>query len=145
MNNSVGKIRTGMTLLVAAYWLALFTATHLPHVPAAFAAPGADKWEHLSSYGILACLLATRQFFWLPPNWRHLCRIAGLVAVYGVVDELTQPFFGRHADMADWFADVLGCVIGLAGFAVVRAIFVRSVKRPSASLSRNSGSPNESP
>ncbi len=46
-------MRTGISLLVAGYWLALFVATHLPHVPAPFATPGADKWEHLGAYGTL--------------------------------------------------------------------------------------------
>jgi VanZ family protein len=145
MKNSVSKIRSGTTLLVAAYWLALFTATHVPKVPAAFSAPGADKWEHLVSYGTLAFLLAGRRSLWQPVIWKVFFKIGMLVALYGIFDELTQPFFGRHADVADWFADVLGCVIGLTAFAIVRAIFVRSVKLPSASLSQNSGSPDESP
>src|SRR5579872_7274509 len=54
MSNQVKMMRTGLTILVAIYWLALFVATHLPHVPAALAAPGVDKWEHLIAYGTLA-------------------------------------------------------------------------------------------
>jgi VanZ family protein len=125
MNNSVSKIRTGTTLLLAGYWLAIFVATHLPHVPAAFASPGADKWEHLGAYGILAFLLAARQSFWQPMNWKSFCRIALLVALYGIFDELTQIPVGRQADVMDWLADLLGCVLGLAAFAIVRAILFR--------------------
>jgi VanZ family protein len=128
MNPSVGKIRTGTTLLLAGYWLALFVATHLPHVPSAFAAPGADKWEHLGAYGTLAFLLAGRQSLWQPLNWKNLCQIAAVVALYGVFDELTQIPVGRQADVADWLADILGSVIGLAAFAIIRAVFVRSGK-----------------
>jgi len=125
MNSPTKKIRTGTTLLVAGYWLALFVATHLPHVPAKLSIPGADKWEHVGAYGTLCLLLAVRQTFVPPVNWKILCRIACFVALYGVFDELTQPFVGRHADIADWFADILGSALGLAVFAIARAFFVR--------------------
>jgi VanZ family protein len=118
-------MRTGFTLLVAGYWLALFVATHLPRIPAALTMPGADKWQHLAAYAILALLLAARQSLWQPLNWKSLCRIAAIVAIYGVVDELTQIPVGRHADVRDWYADVVGCTLGLTVFATVRAILVR--------------------
>jgi len=133
MISSVGKIRTGTTLLVAGYWLALFVATHLPRVPAAIAIPGADKWEHLGAYGTLAFLLAGRQSLWQPLNWKSLCRIALCVALYGVFDELTQIPVGRHADVMDWVAYFVGSLIGLAVFVTLRAILVRRRERQSQS------------
>ena len=123
-----GMLRKGITLVVAGYWLALFVATHLPHVPAPFAAPGADKWEHLGAYGTLAFLLAIRQSFRQESNWKSLVRIAAIAALYGMFDELTQIPVGRHADVMDWFADVTGSIIGLAAFAMVRAALVRRHK-----------------
>lgn len=135
MRSSVGKIRTGTTLLVAGYWLALFVATHLPRVPSVFANPGADKWQHLGAYGTLAFLLAGRQSLWYPSTWKSLCRIAIYVALYGVFDELTQIPVGRHADIMDWFADISGCLIGLAVFASLRAILLRRRDKPSQSAS----------
>ena len=90
--------------------------------------PGADKWEHLGAYAALAFLIAARQSLWPHLNWKSLCRIAVFVALYGAFDELTQIPVGRQADVADWYADVLGSVIGLAAFAIVRAIFVRCRK-----------------
>src|SRR5689334_14353646 len=125
MNTVVGKIRTGTTLLLAGYWLSLFVATHVPHVPIEFASPNADKWEHLSAYGFLAFLLAARQSLWQPLNWKGFGRIAAIVALYGIFDELTQIPVGRHADVMDWFADICGCALGLAAFAAVHAVFVR--------------------
>jgi len=125
MDNPVRKMRTGTTLVVAGYWLAIFIATHLPHVPAPFASPGADKWEHLGAYGTLAFLLAAWQSLRQPSNWKGLLRIAVIIAVYGVFDELTQIPVGRHADVMDWFADILGGALGLAVFAIARAFFVR--------------------
>jgi VanZ family protein len=35
------------------------------------------------------------------------------VALHGMLDEVTQPLFGRDAEVADWFADVAGAVLGL--------------------------------
>ena len=32
----------------------------------------------------------------------------------GVADELTQPFFRRSAELADWLADGAGLCLGLA-------------------------------
>lgn len=128
MSNSVGKMRTGFTLLVAGYWLALFVATHVPRIPAALTMPGADKWQHLAAYAILALLLAARQSLGQRLNGMRLCRIAAIVAVYGVFDELTQIPVGRHADVKDWYADVVGCMLGLAVFAMVRAILARFSK-----------------
>src|SRR5260221_6092384 len=123
-------IRTGATLLLAAYWLAIFVATHVPHVPAALAMPGADKWEPLRAYAALAFLLAGRQSLWRPVGWTGFTRIAILAALYGAFDELTQIPVGRHADVNDWFADVLGSAFGLALFAVVRVVFARCCGKP---------------
>ena len=125
MNTAAAKIRTGATLLLGAYWLALFVATHLPRVPIQFASPSADKWEHLTAYGLLAILLAARQSLWLPLNWKNFVRIAGCVALYGIFDELTQIPVGRHADVMDWVADISGCAIGLFVFATARSLFLR--------------------
>jgi VanZ family protein len=38
----------------------------------------------------------------------------GVIAVYGAVDELTQPWAGRFCDLNDWLADIGGGAIGLA-------------------------------
>ncbi len=125
MNSAAGKIRTGTTLVVVGYWVALFVATHLPRVPVQFSAPNADKWEHLAAYGLLACLLAGRQSLWQPLKWKGLARIAVIVALYGIFDELTQIPVGRQADVADWLADVTGCGLGLAVFAIGHSLLVR--------------------
>ena len=134
MSTRIQSMRMGLGILVAGYWLALFVATHVPHVPAAFAMPGADKWEHLGAYATLAFLLAGRQCVCHRVDWKSLCRIALGVALYGVFDELTQIPVGRHADVADWLADVFGCLFGLALFAIVRIVFNNCRKRRQASF-----------
>jgi VanZ family protein len=37
-----------------------------------------------------------------------------MLAAWGAVDEVTQPLFGRLADMNDWVCDLVGGAIGLA-------------------------------
>ena len=144
MIDSARKIRTGTTLLVAGYWLALFVATHLPRIPAALTMEGADKWEHLGTYATLACLLAFRNSLGQPVNWKCLLRIAVLVALYGVFDELTQIPVGRHADVEDWFADILGSAIGLSAFCAMRFVLLRCGRQwQPESPGRNSGSPTD--
>jgi VanZ family protein len=123
-------MRRGLAIIVAGYWVAIFIATHLPHVPVAIAAPSADKWEHLAAYAALAFLLAIWQLYRQPLQWRDLCRIAASVALYGAFDELTQIPVGRHADVMDWFADIAGTVLGLALFAIVQALVVSRGEPP---------------
>ena len=76
MSNRVKLMRTGLTILLAGYWLALFVSTHLPQVPVALAMPGADKWEHLAAYAVLAFLLAGRRYFGQSADGKSLGRIA---------------------------------------------------------------------
>ncbi len=70
---------------------------------------GFDKVVHFVGFGVLALLL-------MNVLRRHLSesRAAGvallLCAVAGAIDEITQPPFGRTADVMDWVADMLGAV-----------------------------------
>lgn len=99
-------------LLTGLYWAFIFTLTHLPprvvHPPT-----GRDKIYHMSAYGVLGMLLfATLQ----ASGWtlRQSCiGVLGIGMVYGVIDELTQPYFRRSAEVADWFADVVGLLTAL--------------------------------
>jgi VanZ family protein len=98
-----------------AYACVLVFATHYPrpeellgrHHPS-------DKTLHFLAYGVLAGLAAatlattTR---WLP---RGIARLAAGLAVFGALDEVTQPLFSRAADPLDWVYDCIGIGAGLA-------------------------------
>lgn len=90
---------------LAAYWAAMAVGTHLPPGP-----PGppwvSDKVLHFGGYFGLAALLAAT--FRRRPLWT----VVAVAAVYGAVDEITQPPFGRTADVWDWVAGVAGAVLG---------------------------------
>jgi VanZ like protein len=114
-----------LTIVVAAYWLALFVGTHIPRIPTALQMPGADKWQHTAAYAGLAFLLAARSAFGRPVTWKWALAVAGGVILFGAFDELTQIPVGRNAEFYDWIADGLGTAIGIGLFAVWRRFFRR--------------------
>ncbi|MBI3866143.1 MAG: VanZ family protein [Planctomycetia bacterium] len=125
MSSQAKTVRLGLTILLSAYWLALFTATHIPYVPRELDLPGGDKSQHLVAYAGLAFLLALRQWYGSSPTWKRAWTVLGIVAVYGIVDELTQIPVGRTAEVLDWLADVAGAVGGLALLAGLRGALGR--------------------
>ena len=123
-----------LTIVLVLYWLIAFLGTHIPlRILAGVMPPhNGDKVLHFVGYAILAALLmglrASRGSF----GWRSVVRRWMLLAVYGAFDEVTQRLVGRHADVADWCADMVGVLCGL-GLVVllVRVCSSRSVKRKS--------------
>lgn len=102
------------------YWVAAFTITHIP--PLRPYNPDAlprliplDKIVHVGGFAILAWLLMNLLTRRIGTIWSILLTVL-LCAIYGVVDELTQPLFNRTADIWDWVADMAGCGVGLAFF-----------------------------
>lgn len=89
-----------------AFTALLFTVTHippdgLPRDPF----PLFDKTIHFGAYavwGVLAGMGGGDRRRWL---------VLGLA--FGALDELTQPYVGRHADWFDWLADAAGVGVGL--------------------------------
>ena len=94
-------------VLLAAYWAMMLVGTHTP--PGPDVAGGLnDKVLHFAGYCGLAVLLVLCGGRLGTPWWRAVL----LASLYGVADELTQPSFGREADVLDWFADVGGATFG---------------------------------
>jgi VanZ family protein len=116
---------SGVVLLV--YLTALITGTHLPHPDELFPVQSNDKLLHLGAYFGLAFLMATRLWTLRPVTWRATLAIGGLVALTGIVDELTQllPGINRHCEFLDWLADVTGAVCGLLVWHLCRRLLIR--------------------
>jgi VanZ family protein len=114
--------------LLIAYWLAMFIGTHIPLDPQALKLPGSDKTWHLVAYAGLAFLIALRHSFGGSMRWKQAAAVFGIVALYGVFDELSQIPVGRHADVFDWFSDVAGAVGGLALIAALKFVLERSIE-----------------
>lgn len=110
--------------LTLAAWLgflglvALLTHVPLPHGGAS-RIPHLDKIAHFGLYFVLALLGALRLATYeriLPT--RKLVLWGVFYALYGVIDELTQPWTGRNADIDDWLADASG-IAAATWFAII--------------------------
>ncbi len=122
-----------LTAALVVYWLVAFLGTHLPvRIPAGVTERGGDKLLHFVGYAILASLLMGLRASRGPFGWYSVVMRWIVLAGYGAFDEVTQQLVGRHADVADWCADLIGAGCGL-GFVVllVRVCFPRQVKRES--------------
>lgn len=100
--------------IAACYWLTLVIATHLP-APEAIVGKllDFDKVVHAVAYFVLATVLfITARRLGSSSSLKTRLLIVFGVLVYGAFDELTQTYFGRSCDLADWFADAGG--VGLA-------------------------------
>ena len=67
-------------------------------------------------------------------NWRSAATVFVALALFAAADEITQPLFGRFADIHDWAYDELGLVAGIGLVTVAAWILVpvltRKVDRP---------------
>jgi VanZ family protein len=122
------KLATFSKIALAAFWLALIAATHIPPIAGLEPPKGSDKLAHLGAYAALAFLIAT--------TWqlaagvligRHLVLVWLAVALYGVLDEVTQLLVGRDCSIGDWAADVLGAAAGLVAFVYLRRMLERKM------------------
>jgi len=102
-----------VAVVLIAYWTALCLGTHLPG-GVVVAPPVSDKLLHFAAYAGLSFLLALLAWCLGLRGPRVYAAVLMISVCYGAIDELGQiPVPGRHADMADWNADMLGVVAGL--------------------------------
>jgi VanZ family protein len=118
------SIRTSIwpQILLGAYWVTLFTATHWPKLPN-LDLPGKDKTMHVVAYAILAGLLLNvlTGRDWLRRGMGVAAAAVAVVAMAGALDEWTQPYFGRTCDLFDWLADVSGAVGVSTAYVLLQA------------------------
>lgn len=118
-----------LALVTGGYTLFLVLATHYPR-PEEFLGPNPppDKLLHFVAYGGLAVLAAGTVA--LARHWsaRRAAGLAGMLAAFAAVDEITQPLFSRASERMDWVFDCVGI---LGGIAIVAAAvtLVRRVRR----------------
>ena len=106
------------TALLAVYWLAMFIGTHWPTTPQ-FIHGNSDKIWHFFAYAGLGAMCSAAWALSRPTilarlALRHCLLIVLVVAVYGALDEITQPLVGRSCELLDWSADSLGACAGVA-------------------------------
>ena len=128
----------------AAYWCSLAVLTHMPLKdtrlePSLFRVPHFDKIVHGTTYAVLAALLSqtvatfrSRRAPVAEGSWRPAIAVGICLAVYGALDELTQPAFGRYCDVWDFAVDLVGVAVG-----IVAQRWVTSRTSRDASVKRN--------
>lgn len=120
------KLATISKYSLAAFWLVLVTATHVPLMAELPPIETSDKVLHASAYLILAFLLASAwELNAGRLNARHLTVAWLAVIVWAAIDEITQIPVGRDADFWDWLADASGAAVGIVLFVVVRRMMER--------------------
>lgn len=90
-------------------------ATHLPDPRRVGIDVGVHDWlAHGAGYAVMAVF-----WFFTASSYLRMGTLptAGLVwigmAVFGAVDECTQPYVGRAAQISDWASDVTGAATGV--------------------------------
>jgi VanZ family protein len=122
------KLATFSEIALAAFWLALIAATHIPPNAGLQPPRGSDKLAHFGAYAALSFLIATTwQLNAGVLTGRHLFFVWLTVALFGVVDEVTQLAVGRDCTFGDWTADALGAAAGVLIFVWLRRIVERTM------------------
>jgi VanZ family protein len=121
--------RRGVAIVLVLYWLTMFTATHVPRAPQPLPPGFTDKWQHYVAYSGLGFLLAAWWRLRRPLTFRAGIRLFAIAALYGALDEMTQPFFGRDAELLDWRSDLIGALSGLVLGAIVLAAVYRGKRK----------------
>ena len=93
-------------------WAGAFVLTHIPITPRTSGRiPHLDKFVHAAMYFVI-CYLGGLTLRALGKATRPALLIWGCVYLgYAALDELTQPWTGREADMLDWVFDALGVAL----------------------------------
>ncbi len=122
--------RGGLAVLAVAYAVTLVLATHYPKPEQLLGRYGhADKLLHFVAYFLLAVFVAAA--VWGAGRWsrRAALIVAIALAAFGAVDEITQPLFGRTADVLDWAADCAGIAVGILLVAITSSAWGRGSRR----------------
>lgn len=122
-----------LAVLTAGYVLVLLFATHYPRPEELLGPkPPSDKTLHFLAYatlGILAAATLAAAGRWA---WRGVASLAVGLAIFAGLDELTQPAFGRSAELLDWGYDLIGLAVGIGLVALARGRRSRSAATPSS-------------
>jgi VanZ family protein len=108
---NISRERKFFTKVLIFYWVGIFFATHIP-VPNWTRKMGvSDKTMHFAAYFVLTLLLWLSTSFEKKADWKKIrpWLFMGIIAVYGVFDEISQYFIeGRSADPYDLLNNLLG-------------------------------------
>ena len=125
-----GFRRGGLAVVAIAYAVTLVLATHYPKPEQLLGRYGhADKLLHFVAYFLLAMFVAAAVCGAGRWSRQAVVAVAIALAAFGAVDEITQPLFGRTADVFDWAADCAGIAVGILLVAVTSSAWGRGSRR----------------
>ena len=107
LDQFVHRIRRIALIACIVAWAGAITATHLPprDLPSMEVS---DKLLHTVGFGGLAGIFGLTLAAYGKGRRRRLILMLAIMPLYGALDELTQPIFGRDCDVMDWVFDVIG-------------------------------------
>lgn len=120
--------RRWMLVVLIFFWLLAAALTHIPIPEIPSELDVGDKWVHKIGFAGLASLLMAALLAYRWSRTRRLLLIPLALAVYGALDELTQPSCGRARDFNDWRSDMIGMAVALLVWEA--ALFVIGRLRP---------------
>lgn len=129
MSASSASCRTRRLVLVSCIilWLCAFVATHLPADRLPVIRVG-DKSMHFVGYFVLTFMFAMTLFVHGVGRWRGFITAIVVMTVYGAFDEVTQPWFNRYADFADWLIDLAGMATAVAVWEVTMMLRIKRAR-----------------
>ena len=105
--------RRGIAVATGAYGAFLLFATHYPKPEKLVGGRlPPDKLMHFVAYGLLGSLVASTLVAYGRRDVGTLMRLVVVLAIAAIFDELTQPLFGRNAEVGDWVFDCVGLAVG---------------------------------
>ena len=122
-------------LMLVAYWILAFIATHLPGAAVDEMRSGlltnlfgdfqhTDKVAHFAIYFVLSGLIMLLLDRYGKQGWLAVATTLVVAFAYGAIDEWLQSFIPRRSmDLNDWYADAFGTVCGIAAFLCLRPRF----------------------
>lgn len=113
-------------IIVLCYAGAHYLGTHTPIDPVPHSSVPIDKWLHFGSYTVLAGLVGLG----LCRTWRNRALAIMAMMLWAGFDEITQPYVGRHAEWADWYADVRGIWLGMALATIMVQLYTSTRPAP---------------
>ncbi len=120
-------INAACWIALTAYVSVLLTLTHLPKPPGIFEGQN-DKTLHFMAYFTLGVLASTASYAQFRSRSAIVWCVLVAGAIFAALDEATQPIFGRHADLLDYRADLIGLTCGIGVVAAIRWICLRRRK-----------------
>ena len=104
----------------------IFALTHWPRLSIDTSIQRPDLIAHVTIFGLWVVVALGAKLFGPALSNRNMGRTGALAVAYASLDEWTQsiPFLGRTAALDDWFANVLGILVGLGACTLFRVWLV---------------------